>query len=245
MSRKKQVEELEKLLQELKQEETAATYAEASPPRSFNWSWKVLKFIPNAFWITLAIVLILAIVTPIYFWNFLGGSTFTEEKSAIVERLNNLEELATAESVTKVIIEREDNELFGQEIGVNLPGTLRKVLVVVPGQVRAGIDFAGITENDIELDEETKTATLTIPKPQILGDPTIIFDQVEIHSFEGLLRGQPDISEAYELAEEAQALMIKESEQQGLLTLAEANAGKTLNEMFQLVGYDVTIEFKE
>jgi len=38
---------------------------------------------------------------------------------------------------------------------------------------------------------------------------------------------------------------LEETAGQGVLTMAQQNAEKTLREMFSFAGYDVTIEFKE
>ena len=98
------------------------------------------------------------------------GSTFTEQKGAFLEQIQELNELATAEAYTKVIIERQDNTLFGQSIGFNLPGTKRQLLVVIPGSVKAGVDISGVTEKDVVIDEENKTAKLTLPPATFLGE---------------------------------------------------------------------------
>ena len=47
------------------------------------------------------------------------------------------------------------------------------------------------------------------------------------------------------LAETAKEMMIEETTGQGILELAEENAAKSVSEMFQLVDYDVEVEFKE
>ena len=78
-----------------------------------------------------------------------------------------------------------------------------------------------------------------------MGGPEIFFDQVEVFSYEGLFREKADISEAYELAEEAEKLMMEETTGQGVLELAEENAAQSVAEMFSLVEYEVTVEFEE
>ena len=100
------------------------------------------------------------------FWA-IKGSTFTENKGSFVERVQALNELSTAQAYTKVIIERQDNAVFGKEIGIDLPGTKRQLLVVVPGSVKAGVDFSQVTESDIKVDEENKTARLNIAKTRV------------------------------------------------------------------------------
>lgn len=211
--------------------------------------WNSLKVMMsvfrNSFLVLMAVLLLLLVALPLGTWWMFQGSTATENKGAFLERMQDLNELSTAEAFSKVIIEREDNEVFGKEIGLDLPGTKRKLLVVIPGSVRAGIDFSGLTENDIVLDEESKTATLTLPQADFLGGPELFMDQVEIYSYEGIFRSDGDISEAFELADEAKKLMLKETRSQGVLELAEKNAVQSVKEMFQLVDYDVTVKFAE
>ncbi|TWT27598.1 DUF4230 domain-containing protein [Planomicrobium sp. CPCC 101110] len=199
----------------------------------------------NSFFVLITALLLLLVALPLGTWWMIQGSTATESKGAFLERIQDLNELSTAEAYSKVIIERQDNALFGKEIGLDLPGTKRQLLVVIPGSVRAGIDFSEVTEEDIVLDEEAKTATLTLPPAKILGGPELFMDQVEVYSYEGLLRGDTDISEAYELAEEAKKLMVEETTGQGVLETAEANAARSVQEMFNLVDYDVEVQFED
>lgn len=241
MSREHEKEELKRRLRELEKEETAAPYIESAPRnKGFAFPGKAMK------WIVLAIAFIglaFLISQAASLLNFIPGTQSSEQKGAFVERLKDSEELVTAEAYTKAIIDKEDYKtLLGD---IKIPGTTRQILVIFPGTVRAGLDLSQISEGDIELNEEDKTATLTVPKPIVLGEPTLNMDEVQAFSHTGLIAGNIDLSEAYDLAAEAQELMLKEASTQGLLELAETNAEKTLQEMFQLTGYDVTIEFEE
>ena len=211
--------------------------------------WKTAKLMMgvwrNSFLVLIAILLLLLVALPLGTWWMIQGSTATENKGAFLEQIQDLNELSTAEAFSKVIIEREDNELFGKDIGLDLPGTKRQLLVVIPGSVRAGIDFSQITEEDIVVDEEAQTATLTLPRADFLGGPELFMDQAEVYSYEGLFRGDGDIAEAFDLADEAKQLMLEETRGQGVLELAETNAEKSVQKMFKLVDYDVSIEFKD
>ncbi|WP_033541343.1 DUF4230 domain-containing protein [Planococcus sp. CAU13] len=212
--------------------------------------WKSLKVMMgvfrNSFLVLIVVAMLLLVALPLGTWWMLQqGSTATESKSAFLERMQDLNELSTAEAYSKVIIKREDNKVFGKDIGIDLPGTKRELLIVVPGSVRAGIDFSEITEEDIEVDEEAKTATLILPKADFLGGPELFMDKVEIYSNEGLLSGGREFPEAFELADEASQMMLEETRGQGVLELAERNAARSVEEMFQLVDYDVTVEFKD
>ncbi|MDV6379431.1 DUF4230 domain-containing protein [Sporosarcina sp. GW1-11] len=202
-------------------------------------------------WRKTYIVLILLLVAALIILSIIGfnlmklGSTFAEQKGAFFERVQALQELTTAEAYTKVLVERTDNELFGQSIGVNFPGTKRNVLVVIPGSIKAGIDLGNLTEEDLEIDESGKNIRLILPHAEFFGGAELYFDQVEVYSVKGLFRGKADIKEGYELANEAKTLIIEEALEQGVLQSAEVNAEKTLKDMFSFAGYTLEIEFKE
>ncbi len=252
MEDKKKLREIEKLLKELKasDSESAVTVEEALGRKRKSWRPRMpFRFL--SMWkrsaLLLAVLLLLVIISlPFIAFQFLKlGSTFTEQKGVFLEQIQELNEMATAEAYTKVIIERQDNQLFGQSIGLNVPGTKRQLLVVIPGSVKAGVDLSELTEKDVVIDEKNKTAKLTLPAANFLGGAEIYFDQVEVYSYEGVFRQKADIEEAYELAAEAKNLIVEEATGQGVLKTAQFNAEKTLKEMFSFAGYDVTIEFRE
>lgn len=252
MGDQKKIQEIEKLLKELKaaESESAVTVEEAvGRKKSF---WRIGKlFFSFKLWkrsfILMAIIAILLVVAIpfVTFYILKQGSTFTEEKGVFLEQIQELNEMATAEAFTKVIVERQDNQLFGQSIGLNVPGTKRQLLVVIPGSVKAGVDLSGVSEKDVIIDEEKKTAKLILPEAKFLGGAEIYFEDVEVYSYEGVFREKADIEEAYELAAEAKTLILEEATGQGVLKTAQFNAEKTLKEMFSFAGYEVTIEFKE
>jgi len=246
----KKIGEIERLLKELKasEEETAVTMEEVEEQPSGFWRvGKVFFSLWKKSFLAIAILLLLLIVALPFATYFIlkTGSTFTEQKGAFLEQIQDLNELATAEAYTKVIIERQDNTLFGQSIGLNVPGTKRQLLVVIPGSVKAGVDMSGVTKEDVIIDEKNKTAKLTLPAASFLGGAEIFFDKVEVYSYEGVFREKANIEEAYELADEAKKLIVEETTTQGVLATAQQNAEKTLKEMFSFAGYTVTINFKE
>ncbi|MFD1032953.1 DUF4230 domain-containing protein [Metaplanococcus flavidus] len=240
MAKDPKLTEIERLLEEMKGQK-------GTEESGF---WKSIKVMMgvfrNSFLVLIAVLLLLLVALPLgTWWMIQGGSTETESKSVFLERMQDLNELSTAEAYSKVIIKQENNQIFGRNIGLDIPGTKRELLVVIPGSVRAGIDFSQITEDDIEVDEEARTATLTLPNADFLGGPELFMDQIEIYSNEGLLSGGRDFPEAFELAEEAKQMMLEETRGQGVLELAEKNAATSVEEMFQLVDYDVTVKFED
>ncbi|BAQ09843.1 hypothetical protein OXB_1372 [Bacillus sp. OxB-1] len=251
MAKDKKLDEIEKLLQEVRssQKESAVTVDEMGPRKKIPF-WKVGKLFfsvwRKSFILIGLLILALLVALPFVTFHFLKtGSTATEEKGVFLERIQELQQLTTAEVYTKVIIERRDNQLFGQDIGLNVPGTKRQLLVIIPGSVKAGVDLSGLTEKDIVVHEEQKKIELAIPPATFLGGAELFFDQVEVYSYEGVFREKANIEEAYELAAEAKKLIVEEASGQGILQTAQHQAEQTLEDMFSFTGYDVTIKVKE
>lgn len=194
------------------------------------------------FLFTIVLILIAAIVS---LWKF----AFTEESDiqtgSYLEQMKEIANLASSQAVVKVIIEKEDNELFGKEIDTNIPGTQRKILLVVPGTVTAGINLEEITTDHLKIEEGKKKLTLYLPHASFLQDPSIDFEQVETYSISGLFRGEVDWEEAYSLANEAKEEIRKEAVEQGILEQAETSAETTLKEFYRQLGYSVDVRFME
>lgn len=234
----------------VKDEQSAETRAKRSKSKSKSASkglWHIFISLWTRSFIVMAVLIaLIVIVLPIATFIYIKSSgVFVKEQVTFLEQVQSISEVATAEMYTKVIVEREDNEFFGKSIGVDLPGTKRQLLFAIPGSIRAGVDFSLLTEQDIKVNEEQKTVELSIPHATFLGEAEIFFDKVEVYSYEGLFREKENIEEAYELANEAERLIVEEASSQGVLEMAEQNAEKALKGMFSFLGYDVTILYKE
>jgi hypothetical protein len=222
-------------------EETAAAYAVENRYKGSIFSWKSIKRLlglKNMFIILILLALILSGA-----WVF-TGSTFSKESTTIVEQVQDLAVLATAEAHVKVIMEQEDNKLFGKDIQVDIPGTKRELLLVVPATVIAGVDLKAVTSDDIKIDDKEKRMEIILPHAAFIQDPAIQMDQVKTFSDEGLFRSETKWDEGFNLAAEAQDEILAESKAMGLLKTAEKNAEKVLKEFFGNLGYTVKISFE-
>ncbi|AYC28772.1 DUF4230 domain-containing protein [Paenisporosarcina cavernae] len=193
-------------------------------------------------WGIVGFLLAVAIFVPLVLREFKIDSQMTESKSVFIEQIKGLNELSTVEVFSKAVIKREDTKSF---FGNELPGTKRQLLFVIPGTVRAGIDLTNVNEGDITLNDEKKEATLTLPKAEFLGKPSLDFDKRQIFSHEEIFREKADLDEAFDLAEEAEQIIMEEATSQGILELAEENAEKSIQSMFRLVDYNVKVVFEE
>ncbi|MGR3766200.1 DUF4230 domain-containing protein [Rossellomorea sp. NS-SX7] len=244
------IRQMEGILEELKanEREASATVAVNHRSRSNRKSWKLmttaLSFWKNRILLVLLLIVLVAGGTAIGMYSWLAGSTFTEEKGSFVERIQDMSSLATAQGFVKAVIEQEDNQLFGKEISADLPGTKRKLLMVVPGSVLAGVDLQQIDKNDIVVDEEKREIQLILPHAEILQDPSIDTEQIKTFSVEGIFRSDVDWKEGFALAEVAKDLISQEAIEQGLLQAAEKNAEKSLTGFFEQLGYKVSITYE-
>lgn len=238
--------QIETILKELKagQEESTATATLGQKRKFPNPASAVFKLFFKFWGIRMIIaILLFASLVAGGFWLF-SGSTFKKESTTFVEQVQDLATLATAEAHVKVIIDQEDNMLFGKEINWDIPGTKRKLLLVVPATVIAGVDLKEVTSEDIKINEKTKELQIALPAAQFIQDPAIQMDKVMTFSDEGLLRGEVKWKEGFDLAAEAQSQIEMEAVDMGILQTAEKNAEKVLNEFFSNLGYSVKVIYK-
>jgi hypothetical protein len=238
--------QLESIVKELKagQDEAATTVAMGHKSKMPSLSSVLLRYFFKVWGLKIILVtIIFALLIAGSLWYF-SGSTFTQRETAFVEQVQELSTLATAEAHLKVIIEQQDNKIFGKDITVNFPGTKRELLLVVPATVIAGVDLKNITSDSLQVNEKNKEISLALPRATFIQEPAIQMDKVRTFSDEGLFRGEVNWSEGFDLAAEAQELIKQEALEIGLLQTAENSAEKALKEFFSTLGYTVTVNYK-
>jgi len=240
------VAQLEAILKELKtaNDESAATAVVGQKKGNRNITGTLFKFIFRVLGARILLIAVLLIAVSVGSVLLLSGSTFKKESTVFVEDIKELATLATAEASVKAVIEQEDNKLFGNDIRLNLPGTKREILLIVPGTVIAGVDLKGITEDDIKVNEKDKVLDIVLPHADLIQDPAIQMEKLIAFSDEGIFRGEMKWDEGFNLAEEAQDDIRKEAIEMGLLETAEKNAEKVLVGFFDNLGYTVNLTFK-
>lgn len=222
-------------------EETAAAYAVGNRYKASALSLKSINRLLGLKNILIILILLGLLLTGA--WVF-TGSTFNKESTTFVEQVQDLAVLATAEAHVKVIMEQEDNRLFGKDISIDVPGTKRELLLVVPATVVAGVDLKAVKSDDMKIDEKERRMEIILPHAAFIQDPAIQMDQVKTFSDEGLFRSETKWDEGFNLAAEVQDEILAESKAIGLLQTAEKNAEKVLKEFFSNLGYTVEISFK-
>jgi len=228
--------------------ETASTAIDWKETKGF--SFPTIRLISNkkrqfklVFFLFVVILVLLAIIVGM--WKMSFSEKATIRKSGYLEQMKNISSLATSQAFVKVILEKEDNEIFGKEIKTDIPGTKRKLLLVVPGVVTAGVNVENLAEDKLKLDEQNKHITIILPHAELLQEPSIDFEKVETYSVSGIFRGEVNWEEGYVLANEAKEEIKKAAIEQGVLANAEKNAKRTIEQFYEELGYAVTVQFSQ
>lgn len=239
-----EIADLERQLRELKevQRQSAATIAEDQYEKSFNIPRGIFKPFFNVKIISTIFILLTIGIISIVIWSFVG-STFKKESITFVENVQELATLATAEAHMKAVIHETDNKIFSKDIGFNLLGTKRELLLIVPGTVIAGVDLKGITSEDMVINEETKELDITLPHANLIQEPALQMDNILAMDNSGIFRGEVKWDEGLDKVAEAQEQMRQDAISAGLLETAEKNAEKVLKEFFKNIGYKVNVTF--
>jgi hypothetical protein len=159
----------------------------------------------------------------------------TDEPVIVVQRVKRLNELATAEMTAQVVVteEREDARIFFQRVPRFLVG--EEVLLIVGGEVEAGIDLDELGEDDVRV--EDKKVTLNLPEARLL-DTTLDEEKTRLYVLQRgvLTRGD------YSLVEEARRSAIDEIEKAAqeadLVEKAQDNAEGSIREFLISLGYE-------
>lgn len=188
----------------------------------------------------MVLVLMMGIVSGALWLNIADEGN--AESTVFIEQVHALATLATAEAHVKVILQQEDNELFGEKINFNIPGSKRELLLIVPASVVAGVDLQAIEKDDMKVDEDEKVVEIVLPDATFIQEPSIKMDQVKTFSNEGLFRGKIEWDEGFDLAAAAQEQIKQEAMDAGLLQKADKNAEVVLKEFLGHLGYKVIIK---
>ncbi|MFP7297011.1 DUF4230 domain-containing protein [Neobacillus niacini] len=239
------IAQLERQLIELKeaQQQSAATIAVGHNTRSLSPPTGIIKSFLKAsvLKIILAmVILVFLIVITSGGIRLFNDSTLKKESVIFVEHVQELSTLATAEAHMKAVIHEEDTKNLWN---INLPGTKRELLLVVPAKVIAGVDLKGITSEDMVINEETKEIDITLPHAKLIQEPSLQMDKIQAVDNGGLFRADIKMDEGFEKAADAQEQIRQEAISDGLLDTAEKNAEKVLKEFFKNIGYTVNVTF--
>lgn len=185
--------------------------------------------------LALALLLVILSVAAGAGLTYLIWNPTQPEEPAVVQGIQRLNELATAEAAIQVLVTEEENaEIFQQPLPEFLTG--EQLLLVAVGQVEAGVDLDKLREEDVRV--VGKKVIIDLPDAQIL-DSSLDEDKTRLYDRDrGLLkiRGNDELIE--EARRDAEDRIVEVAQQNGILREAQKNAESSIRALMTSLEYE-------
>ena len=175
------------------------------------------------------------------FWNgwagrLLGrGTKIDVSQPTVVNKIQQLQRLET-------VVYTMDKVVSGEKENPVLPNFLAgdRLLMVVHGEVVAGVDFSGLKSGDVAVEE--RKVVLRLPSVQVFST-RIDNERTKVYSRETGLLVPVDPNLETQVRQEAERQMQQAALLDGILKTANANARSTLTSLLQGLGFE-RVEFE-
>lgn len=154
------------------------------------------------------------------------STTITQQ--LVVERMKAVAKLVTSETMVRDVVTYENTWY----------GSTKRSLVVVSGKINAGVNLDH--GSSVEVDDQAKTMTLTLPKAEILG---IEVTDMRTYDERGGLWNPFTPGDRDAIVRLARVQLGKSAYEMKVLEHAEASAKTLLEGMFSTGGYTARVEF--
>jgi hypothetical protein len=159
----------------------------------------------------------------------------------VVTAIHSLSRLESAEYHLERVMDVTDR----QSHAFGLIEADDSLLLVVAGDVVAGVDLADIDDDDVQVDREKNSVQVTLPAPKILS-ARLDSERTYVHSrsTDLLARHNPRLeSDARAKAEKELTAAAKEA---GILNSAAGNASRSVTELVRALGFrDVSVTVRD
>jgi hypothetical protein len=175
------------------------------------------------------------------FWNgragwLLGRSTKIDvSQPTVVNKIQQLQRLET-------VVYTMDKVVSGEKASPVLPNFLAgdRLLMVVHGEVVAGVDFRGLTSGDVAVEE--RKVVLRLPSAQVFST-RVDNERTKVYSRQTGLLVPVDPNLETQVRQEAERQMLEAALLDGILKTANTNARSTLTSLLQGLGFE-RVEFE-
>ena len=175
------------------------------------------------------------------FWNgwggrFLGRSTKIDVSQLTV--VNKIQQLQRLETVVYTM----DKVVSGEKENPVLPNFLAgdRLLMVVHGEVVAGVDFSALKSGDVAVDD--RKVVLRLPSAQVFST-RIDNERTKVYSRQTGLLVPVDPNLETQVRQEAERQLQQAALLDGILKTANTNARSTLTSLLQGLGFE-QVEFQ-
>jgi hypothetical protein len=175
------------------------------------------------------------------FWNGWAGrmlgrsATIDVSQPTVVNKIQQLQRLET-------VVYTMDKVVSGQKENAVLPDFLAgdRLLMVVHGEVVAGVDFSGLKSGDVAVEE--KKVVLRLPSAQVFST-RIDNERTKVYSRQTGLLVPVDPNLETQVRQEAERQLQQAALLDGILKTANTNARSTLTSLLQGLGFE-RVEFE-
>jgi hypothetical protein len=164
-------------------------------------------------------------------WSLLSGrSTRISSEGSVIERIQRLQRLETVVfNMDKIVTGEKDNPILPDFIAGD------RLLMIVHGQVVAGIDFSRMKTSDIKV--QGKEVRVHLPNPQILIT-RLDNARTKVYSRSTGLLVRVDPNLETQVRQEAEGELLQEAAAGGIIANARDNARATVTTLLQGMGFE-------
>jgi len=175
------------------------------------------------------------------FWNGWGGRLLGRDTKIDVSQptvVNKIQQLQRLETVVYTM----DKVVTGEKENPILPNFLAgdRLLMIVHGEVVAGVDFSGLKAGDVAVEE--RKVVLRLPSAQVFST-RIDNERTRVYSRQTGLLVPVDPNLETQVRQEAERQLQQAALLDGILKTANTNARSTLTSLLQGLGFE-QVEFQ-
>jgi hypothetical protein len=165
------------------------------------------------------------------FWSLLSGrNTRITSEGSVIERIQRLQRMETVVfNMDKIVTGEKDNPILPDFIAGD------RLLMIVHGQVIAGIDFSRLKSSDIKI--QGKEVRIHLPNPQILVT-RLDNARTKVYSRSTGLLVPVDPNLETQVRQEAEGELLQEAGLGGIIAHARDNARGTVTTLLQGMGFE-------
>jgi len=167
-----------------------------------------------------------------HLWSAATGRTLTIDVSqpTVVDRIQRLQRLETViYTMDKVVARDKENPIFPNFLAGD------RLLMLVHGEVVAGIDFSDLKPGDVRVDG--KKVHIHLPAPQIFR-ARLDSAKTRVYSRQTGLLVSTDPNLETQVRQEAERQMQQAALADGILGTAQQNAASTIRSLLQGLGFE-------
>src|ERR1700729_2982520 len=171
-----------------------------------------------------------------HMWSAVTGRTLSIDVSqpTVVDRIQKLQRLETVVyTMDKVVTGAKENRIFPDFLAGD------RLLMLVHGEVVAGIDFSTLKPGDVRVDG--RTVRLHLPAPQVFRT-RLESEKTRVYSRQTGLLVPSDPNLETQVRQEAERELQEAALADGILKTAQQNAASTITSLLQGLGFE-TVDF--